>query len=167
MSHAANFEERVLFSPNVPPAVNELLQTAVALSHTNKPEAEKLFQQAKHLDVSCLQTYFALYKFYFYQGLLHEAEVEVLAALQEAAKQGNFTHDYQRLAMQPGVDMYASEVTLFYLYSLKALAFIKLRLEQENEATDILFLMQKLDPEDRVGASVIQSLADALIEERS
>lgn len=167
MSHSTNFEERVLFSPDVPPAVNELLQNAVALSHTNKPEAEKLFQQAKRLDASCLQTYFALYKFYFYQGLLREAESEVLAALEEAAKQGDFTHDYQRLGLQTNVDMYASEVTLFYLYSLKALAFIKLRQEQESEARAILLLMQKLDPEDRVGASVIQSLADALIEELS
>ncbi|MDD2865619.1 MAG: hypothetical protein PHC99_12975 [Methylococcales bacterium] len=167
MSHATHFEERVLFSPDVPPAVNELLQNAVALSHTNKPEAEKLFQQAKRLDASCLQTYFALYKFYFYQGLLREAECEVLAALQEAAKQGGFLCDYHRLALQPDIDMYANETALFYLYSLKALAFIKLRQEQESDARAILLLMQKLDPEDRVGASVIQSLADALIEELS
>lgn len=167
MNHATNFEERVLFSPNVPLAVNELLQKAVALSHTNKPEAEKLFQQAKHLDASCLQTYFALYKFYFYQGLLHEAEFEVLAALQESAKQGNFSSDYQRLVLQSDVDMYASEVTLFYLYSLKALAFIKLRQEKEAEARVVLSIIQKLDPEDRVGASVIQSLADAIAEDMS
>ncbi len=151
----------------MPPAVNELLQNAVALSHTNKPEAEKLFQQAKHLDASCLQTYFALYKFYFYQGLLREAESEVLAALQEAARQGNFLSDYQRLVLQSDVDMYASDVTLFYLYSLKALAFIKLRQEKEAEARVVLSIIQTLDPEDRVGASVIQSLADAIAEEMS
>jgi hypothetical protein len=167
MNATATFEERVLFSPYIPQAVNALLQNAVALSHSNKPEAEKLFQQAKQLDESCLQTYFALYKFYFYQGRLHEAEREVLASLQEAAKQGDFLCDYHRLALQPDVDMYANETALFYLYSLKALAFIKLRQEQETEARAILSLMQKLDPEDRVGASVIQSLADALIEERS
>ncbi len=167
MKRATNFEERVLFSPNMPPAVNELLQNAVALSHTNKPEAEKLFQQAKHLDASCLQTYFALYKFYFYQGLLREAESEVLAALQEAARQGNFLSDYQRLVLQSDVDMYASDVTLFYLYSLKALAFIKLRQEKEAEARVVLSIIQTLDPEDRVGASVIQSLADAIAEEMS
>jgi len=167
VERATHFEERVLFSPNVPTAVNELLQNAVALSHTNKPEAEKLFQQAKLLDTSCLQTYFALYKFYFYQGLLREAEIEVLAALQESAKQGNFSSDYQRLVLQSDVDMYASDVMLFYLYSLKALAFIKLRQEKEAEARIILSLMQKLDPEDRVGASVIQSLADAIAEDVS
>lgn len=167
MNHATNFEERVLFSPNVPLAVNELLQKAVTLSHTNKPEAEKFFQQAKRLDTSCLQTYFALYKFYFYQGLLREAEFEVLAALQESAKQGNFPSDYQQLVLQSDVDMYASEVTMFYLYSLKALAFIKLRQEQEAEARVVLSIIQTLDPEDRVGASVIQSLADAIAEDMS
>jgi hypothetical protein len=61
--------------------------------------------------------------------------------------------------------MYASEISLFYLYSLKALAFIKLRREQDVEARVILGLMPELDPEDRCGASVIMSLADALLED--
>jgi hypothetical protein len=61
--------------------------------------------------------------------------------------------------------MYASDISLFYLYSLKALAFIKLRQQQDGEARVILSLMQILDPEDRCGGSVIVSLAAALDEE--
>jgi hypothetical protein len=166
MAQAAFFEERVLFSPNLPEAVNKLLQAAVAASHADKPLAEKLFKQAQETDRSCLQTYFALYKFYFYQGRLQEAEREVIAALEEAAHQGGFPSDYRRLVRQTDkCDMYASEITLFYLYSLKALAFIKLRREQDVEARVILSLMHELDPEDRCGASVIMSLADALLED--
>lgn len=166
MAQAAFFEERVLFSPNLPEAVNKLLQAAVTASHADKPLAEKLFKQAQETDRACLQTYFALYKFYFYQGRLLEAEREAIAALEAAAHQGGFPSDYRRLARQADkVDMYASEITLFYLYSLKALAFIKLRRQQEVEARVILSLMQELDPEDRCGASVIMSLADALLED--
>lgn len=168
MAAASLFEERVLFSPNLPEAVNQLLQAAVTASHANQPLAEKLFRQAQDTDRACLQTYFALYKFYFYQGRLLEAEREVIAALQEAAHQGKFPCDYHRLAREVGTwNLYASEIGLFYLYSLKALAFIKLRLAQDAEARVILSLLRVLDPEDRCGASVIMSLAAALEEEEA
>ena len=166
MGQPAFLEDRVLFSPNLPEAVNQLLQAGVLANHADKPRAELLFKQAQKLDASCLQTYFALYKFYFYQGRLVEAEREVLAGLEEAAIQGGFPGDYQRLALEPVKwDMYASEITLFYLYTLKALAFIKLRREQEQEAEAILTLLRKLDPEDRCGATVIMQLAQALKED--
>jgi hypothetical protein len=164
MNPAAVFEERVLFSPNLPESVNQLLQAAVAASHSDKALAERLFKQAQQLDSRCLQTHFALYKFYFYQGRLHEAEREVIAGLEEAAQQGNFPGDYRRLARGQW-NMYSNETSLFYLYTLKALAFIKLRLQQDAEARVILSLLQELDPEDRCGGSVIMSLAAALDEE--
>lgn len=168
MNQAAVFEERVLFSPNLPEGVNQLLQAAVAASHSDKPQAEKLFKQAQQLDSGCLQTYFALYKFYFYQGRLLEAEREVMAALEESARQGGFPSDFRRLARPSSKwDMYCNDISLFYLYTLKALAFIKLRRQQEVEARVILSLMHELDPEDRCGASVIMSLADALLEEEA
>jgi hypothetical protein len=58
--------------------------------------------------------------------------------------------------------LYANEISLFYLYTLKALAFVKLRLHQDAEAHVILTLLQDLDPEDRCGASVIRSLAEGI-----
>ncbi|MGR8980069.1 MAG: hypothetical protein ACU84H_08275 [Gammaproteobacteria bacterium] len=166
MDRTGIFEERVLFSPNLTESVNQLLQAGVAASHADKAQAEALFKQAQQLDRSCLQTYFALYKFYFYQGRLKEAEREAIAALEEASRQGNFPCDCRRLARQPTQwDMYAGEISLFYLYTLKALAFIKLRRGHDAEARVILALMPVLDPEDRCGASVIMALAEALDEE--
>ncbi|MEQ1531095.1 MAG: hypothetical protein ABL925_17405, partial [Methylococcales bacterium] len=101
-----------------------------------------------------------------YQGRLLEAEREVLAGLEESARQGGCPSDFRRLARPTSKwNMYASDITLFYLYTLKALAFIKLRLQQPTEARVILSLMQEIDPEDRCGASVIMSLSDALNEE--
>ena len=135
-------------------------------NHVDRPRAEELFKQAQQLDNSCLQTYFALYKFYFYQGRLEEAEAQVLAGLAAASLQGGFPSDFRLLAQTPEQwDMYDSEVSLFYLYTLKALAFIKLRLEQGQEAEQILMILKTLDPEDRSGGSVIMQLAQALNEE--
>lgn len=161
MSVTAMFEERVLFSPNLPEAVNRLLQQAVAANHADKPLAEQLFKQALALDGACLQSYFALYKFYFYQARLAEAEQAALAGLNEAARQGGLPEDFCLLA-SGDQDLYRDEVRLFYLYTLKALAFIRLRLGRDQQSKQILDLLLTIDPEDRCGASVIRSLADAL-----
>jgi hypothetical protein len=153
-------EERVLFSPNIPDAVNQLLQAAVAASHADPVRAEKLFLQAQALDMQCLQAYFALYKFYIHYKRFADAESVVLAGLAEAAKQGGFPCDHQQLAQSPKTwDLYASETTLFYLYTLKALAFIKLRQGFDEEANVVLSNLKQLDPKDLSGASVIMDLA--------
>ena len=163
MVPAIEMEERVLFSPHLPEPVNQLLQAAVAASHNDYLEAEALFKRAKQIDSTCLQTYFALYKFYFYHNLLDEAEGEIRAGLEEAARQGGFPGDFMQLARQPlKWNLYANGTGLYYLYNLKALAFVKLRQQQEAEAQAILTLLQNLDPEDRCGASVIVSLAEAI-----
>ncbi|WP_347987933.1 hypothetical protein [Methylomonas sp. AM2-LC] len=166
MSQLTLLEDRVLFSPNLPEAVNNLLQAGVLANHADRPRAEQLFKQAQQLDNNCLQTYFALYKFYFYQGRLQEAENQVLAGLEVAAKQAGLPGEYRLLALEVNCwDMYASETRLFYLYTLKALAFIKLRQQHTSEAQQILTLLREIDPEDRCGGSVIMQLAQALDEE--
>jgi len=165
MSSVAFIEERVLFSPNIPTEVNNLLQAAVAASLVDQSEAETLFLQAQTLDSHCLQTYFALYKFYFFQKRLVDAERIVLAGLEESAKQGGYPNDYRQLAQNLHKwNLYANESSLFYLYTLKALAFIKLRLGFTLDAQLILLTLQQLDPEDLSGASVIMDLAAGVTE---
>jgi hypothetical protein len=156
-------EERVLFSPNIPTAVNQLLQAAVAASHADPLRAENLFVQAQALDSQCLQSYFALYKFYFYQKRLVDAERVVIAGLEESARQGGFPCDYRHLSQNLSQwDLYANETTLFYLYTLKALAFIKLRQGFGVDAKLVLAHLKELDPKDLSGASVIMTLAEEI-----
>ena len=163
MAATAGFNDAVVFSLDIPESVNSLLQAGVIASRTDKVQAESIFMQAFELDPHCLQSYFALYKFYFYQARLHEAEDYVLAGLEEAARQGSFPADYRRLYRDKSKwDLYANEISLFYLYTLKALAFIKLRQNQSYQARTILEMMQELDPEDRSGVSVILDLEKAL-----
>jgi hypothetical protein len=59
-------------------------------------------------------------------------------------------------------DLYANEIGLFYLYCLKALAFIKLRQNHVIEAELILNHLKHLDPQDLCGASVIMDLATGI-----
>jgi len=166
MASVAFVEERVMFSPNMPAEVNNLLQAAVAASSVDQSRAENLFLQAQTLDSHCLQTYFALYKFYFYQKRLVDAERIVLAGLEESAKQGGFPNDYRRLVQsRPKWNLYANDSTLFYLYTLKALAFIKLRQGFTTDAQLVLSHLQQLDPKDLSGASVIMDLAAGITEQ--
>ena len=154
-----------MFSPNMPAEVNNLLQAAVAASSIDQSRAENLFLQAQTLDSHCLQTYFALYKFYFFQKRLADAERIVIAGLEESARQGSFPSDYRRLARnRKKWNLYANEITLFYLYTLKALAFIKLRQGYNVEAKLVLSHLRQLDPEDLSGASVIMDLAAGVTE---
>ena len=165
MSSVSFVEERVLFSPNIPAEVNNLLQAAVAASSVNQSQAEALFLAAQKLDSHCLQTYFALYKFYFFQKRLIDAERIVFAGLEESARQGGFPNDYRQLVQyRQKWNLYANEGTLFYLYTLKALAFIKLRQGYTDEAQLVLTHLQLLDPEDLSGASVIMDLAAGVTE---
>ncbi|NOT10297.1 MAG: hypothetical protein HOP23_00420 [Methylococcaceae bacterium] len=166
MSIVTFVEERVLFSPNIPVEVNNLLQAAVAASSIDQNQAENLFLQAHQLDIHCLQTYFALYKFYFFQKRLADAERLVLAALKESARQSGFPGEYQLLSEnRQRWNLYANECSLFYLYSLKALAFIKLRQGRASEAEHVLAHLRLLDPDDLSGASVIMDLAAGVEED--
>jgi len=165
VSAVAFIEERVTFCPNIPTEVNNLLQAAVAASSVDQAKAENLFLQAQTLDSHCLQTYFALYKFYFFQKRLVDAERIVLAGLEEASSQGGFPNDCRQLVgnLQKW-NGYTKESTLFYLYTLKALAFIKLRQGFSVDAQLVLSQLQQLDPEDLSGASVIMDLATGVSE---
>jgi hypothetical protein len=163
MNKVVLLDERVMFSPQMPLAVNQLLQAAVAVTRTDALQAEQLFLQAQTTDPHCLQSYFALYKFYFFQKRLVEAEHFALQGLQESARQGGFPGDYRRLAREPEKwNLSVNEIGLFYLYCLKALAFIKLRQEQLIESQMILTQLKQLDPQDLCGASVVMDLAAGL-----
>lgn len=166
MSSAVFIDEKVLFGVALPEQVNNLLQEAVVAARHDKQRAETLFHQAKRLDPGCLHSYFALYKFYFYQARLKEAEESAIAGLEESARQLGFPADYRQLAESPeNWPLYESEQGLFYLYTLKALAFIRLRQSRFEEGRALLGAIGQLDPEDRSGASVIEELSQALVEE--
>ncbi len=158
-----SLDERVMFSPAIPVVVNQLLQAAVALTATDAVQAEQLFLRAKTEDNRCLQTYFALYKFYFFHKRLAEAEFFAKQGLEESARQGGFPSDYRRLARELHKwDLCSNEIGLFYLYSLKALAFIKLRQANLIESQIILTHLKQLDPQDLCGASVVMDLAKSI-----
>lgn len=157
------FEDYVQFGPSVPPATNHRLQYAVAARHRDFSEAENLLWEARAEDPTCLPVYFALYKFYANSKKLDRAERAARLALAESARQAGMPSDWEKLSREPGrYNIYGREAGLFYLFSLKALAFIKLRRQNMEEAGQILSHLSVLDPEDRSGGSVVRGLAESV-----
>lgn len=149
--------QQVLFGGRVRPMVARLLQEAT-VSHARTYHAEAVLWSAHALDPACLAVYYALYKFYFHQGDLAEAQRLVRRSLTEAARQCGIEEDWRR-AHRASADW--SDTTApqhFYLFGLKALAFIGLRMGQGEEAGDLLDKIGELDPEDNVGAAVVRDL---------
>lgn len=145
------------FDREVSPVIAKLLQDA-AVAYGQMHRAEAILWSAQAIDPACLPVYFSLYKFYFYKGRLEMAERVARQALAVAARHGAFDPDWRN----------ASAVTVdwndrygpqhFYLFSLKALAFICLRSKRAEECRDILDKLAEIDPQDSVGATVIRDL---------
>lgn len=164
LTAAGPIEERVHFDSGIPPAVNNLLQAAVAQA-ADTTRAIELLQQARSEGPEVLAVHVALYKFYFYRGMTEQAEAVVQEALDTASRLGCFTADWQQLQLQQLGQAKPGSPARYYLYSLKALAFIRLRLQRHAEAMDILGQLRVLDPDNVVGWQVIQELALGMTEE--
>ncbi len=156
-------EESVIFARDIDPEVNARLQQAVACAQDFE-RARDLMLEAMRIDQDQLAVHIALYKFYFYRGYLAESEEVVRDALQRAARQAGIATDWRELDPASCDWRQPESPQRVYLYSLKALSFIRLRREDAIQARTILGKLAELDPDDLVGASVIAALADSLDE---
>jgi hypothetical protein len=151
-------EERVLFARKVPAAANQCLQEAAATPQADRAEA--MLTRAAMLSPEVLAVDVARYKFYFYRGQLAEAEMVVRGTLAKSAEQGGFAEDWRQHDAPLAGREEAEGPQRYFLYALKALAFISLRREQRPQAAEILDALRLLDPQDLIGASVIEDLMD-------
>lgn len=149
---------RFLFAEEGSCAALDLLERAMR-SYGDTAATEALLLRARAADPGCLQVYFALYKFYFYRKRFHDAEKAVREGLDVAASQGDFSQSLEDLTPFSTDWSAARGPQRFFLFSLKALAFIRLRLGDSEQSSRILAKLFELDPGDRVGASVIGDLA--------
>lgn len=149
------------YAGKVPPKIGGLLEEAMS-AYWDTARAESLLQQARQDAPDALPVYFSLYKFYFYKGRLAEAEEAARSALRAAARQGGFPESYANLTPETTDWTRYDSPQHFYLFSLKALAFIRLRQGDAQGCEEILSKLRELDTADTVGGSVIGSLAAGL-----
>ena len=156
--------EQIFFTPTIPVEVRMLLNRATQ-QYGNPAEAERLLLAAMQLAPEQLETYIALYKFYFYQKRLDDAEAIALLALEKSAAQGEFDKDWTRLTPASADWGIHDGPQRVYLYTMKALGFIRLRQQDFSSAEAVLRCLEQLDPDDQVGGSVILDVAVGLMED--
>lgn len=152
---------RAFYAGVLPARAGSLLEEAMSV-YADTARAESLLQQAQREAPDALPVYFSLYKFYFYKGDLEEAERSARLALDTAARQAGFSSDFQSLTPDTTDWTRHDGPQHFYLFSLKALAFIRLRRGDKSGCEQILEKLGELDKEDTVGACVIGSIAAAV-----
>lgn len=147
---------RMVFG-DVPEHIDERLREAVE-ARADTVRCEALLWEAHRLGPRVLPVYYALYKFYFNRRRLEDAERVARIGLDAAAREGGFLADWRRLGPET-TDWAAQGAPRFFLFTLKALAFISLRLDRREEALAILDALARIDPDDHVGYGVIATLA--------
>lgn len=152
-------EGKLFFSSSLPYKVRLLMQDAIN-HYGETSRAEASIREALAEVPDSLEVLVALYKFYFYKKRLVEAESIVYLTLRKAAEQSGFSADW-RILTSADADWNRSEgPQRVFLFTLKALAFIRLRLSDYAECRQILDKIQELDRDDLIGSSVISNLAE-------
>lgn len=140
----------------VPEAIRRLLEQAQLADARGR---EALLWTARASAPDCLAVYYLLYKFYATRRDLAAAESAARRGLAEAARQAGLDPDWKRVG--PGaVDFSQPGPARFWLFTLKALAFVRLRAGARAEARALLDTLKALDPNDSLGAGVVGALAD-------
>lgn len=144
-----------------PPAVNALLQQGVSLSRHDKVAADAKFREALTLDPSALASYFCLYKIHGYSGRQDGALAIAEAGLAEAARQANLPADWT-LWNRDDLAVAAPIPARFALYTLKAIAFLRLRRGEPDASRLRLTKLAELGEIEGLGGGVVADLARAV-----
>ena len=150
------------FGGEVPAAVHALLHQAAASAPAVRGT---LLWTAQALAPQCLAIYYTLYKHHAGQRELDLAERAALRGLAEAAQQAGLPAGLPQLwpadAALPAATVWASGPGRFWLFTLKALAFISLRSGRPEVAQACLAQIERLAPGARLGDEVTRGLLDA------
>ncbi len=146
------------FGGDVPATVRELLHEAVTVPPR---ERTALLWTAQAIAPDCLAVYYTLYKHHTRQREYDLAERAARRGLAQAARQAGL--DLRGEPLLPGtrVDFFSDGPARFWLFTLKALAFICLRSGRPGVARDLLTRIEQLEPQARLGDDVIAALLRA------
>lgn len=144
------------FGGEVPPLVRRLLDEA---SGATPHQVEALLWTAHASAPDCLPIYYLLYKFHASRREFELAEKAALKGVAMAARQACLEEDWQRVR-KGDADFGAPGPARFWLFSLKALAFICLRSGRPEEARRLLDFIAELDASHGLGAEVVASLLE-------
>ncbi|MDL2337419.1 MAG: hypothetical protein Q7T97_12640 [Burkholderiaceae bacterium] len=146
------------FGGDMPEAARNLLHQA---AQSARGEVGALLWTAQALAPQALGIYYALYKHHAGLREFEQAERAAQRGLLEAAKQAGLAEDWRQVApgsVPDGIDFRGNGAARFWLFTLKALAFIALRSGRPEDARELLARIAALDDQAHIGGEVIATL---------
>lgn len=152
----AGFDDAVL-GLATPPAVEAALREA-GLHRGDEVRAMAALMRAQALAPEHPAVLIAQYRHHFYGHRPAIARDIARRALVVGAKALSLPGVWRHVKPEPLPGARFDPVTRFYLFTLKGYAYLSLRLGDGDEARDALALLKALDPEDRVGGALLETV---------
>jgi hypothetical protein len=156
MPATAEFDSAVLGGA-LPPAAEQALREAAALRVEPAMQGAALMR-AQALAPEHPAVLIALYRSHFYAQRLQPARAVARRALVVGAAALGLPAVWREVPATPLPGARFDAGTRFYLFALKGLAYLSLRLGDAAEARDALALLRALDPDDRVGGALVEGV---------
>lgn len=144
-----------LLGHGLPPEAEAELRLAGA-AYQRDEVAEHHLYRAKAFAPDHPAVLIGFYRFYFYKARLDDALLIARLCLLRAARDNALDPDWRKVeAEDADFGSYDAMLPRFYLFTLKAYAYLKLRLGDLEEGGDAARKVLALDPTDKVGAGVL------------
>jgi tetratricopeptide (TPR) repeat protein len=131
---------------------------AAAAAYRDDDVAEAHLQRAFLLAPEHPAVHIGLYRFYFYKNRLSEALAVAERCLQKAARDNAIALDWRAVRpLHADFSTYAA-LPRFYLFTLKACAYLHLRLGRIDTGEAMVDKLMELDAADRLGGSVLRGV---------
>jgi hypothetical protein len=145
----------------LPPVAEEHLRLA-SLSYSEDAKAEMHLVLAKAIAPNHPVVQVGEYRYYFYKNRLKDALKVAEACLKTVAGELNIPVDWVDV-MPEHADFTGDEPAhRFYLFVLKAYAYLLLRLGRIAEGTLVADKLMSLDPEDKIGGQLLLDVVDRM-----
>lgn len=137
------------------PAEAEQELKLAGLHYTHSQVAESHLRRALAIAPGHFAVEIGLYRFYFYKGRLKEALGVARRCLETSATMIGVDLDWRAVRPEDAdFDSY-EPLPRFYLFCLKAYAYLNMRLGDLGEGSAAAFKLLLLDPKDRLNGSVL------------
>jgi hypothetical protein len=145
------------FGGAVPTAVRHLLHRAAA----EPAERTATLWAAQSLAPHCLAVYYVLVKHHATRHEFDWAERAARRGLSEAAEQAGLPLDWSAAQPEPSRDFGQGGPARFWLFMLKALAFLALQQDRPQAARALLAKITELQPDAAMGDEVVGAMLQA------
>lgn len=145
------------------PAPAEWHLHRAGLAYQRDEVAEQHLLEAQALAPGHAAVLIGLYRFYFYKGRLAEALDVARLCLGKAARDNGLAADWHLVRREDAeFGSFDAMLPRFYLFTLKAYAYLQMRLGNAGEGRVALDKLLELDPSDKLGAKVLLGVLDRM-----